>query len=48
MVMASLGESLTDEELNGMISAADTDGDGRVNYEGKLAEFVQYRSLIGL
>lgn len=35
MVMASLGENLTQEELNEMIRAADTDGDGRVNYEGE-------------
>lgn len=37
MVMASLGENLTQEELNEMIRAADTDGDGRVNYEGEYA-----------
>ena len=32
--MTNLGEKLTDEEVEEMISEADTDGDGRVNYEG--------------
>ncbi|PVD26763.1 hypothetical protein C0Q70_14441 [Pomacea canaliculata] len=34
-VMASLGENLSDKEVNDMISEADTDGDGRVNYQGR-------------
>ena len=34
-VMNSLGENLTDEELEEMIKEADADGDGEVNYEGK-------------
>lgn len=36
-VMSSLGEQMTDEEIDEMIKAADTDGDGQVNYE----EFVK-------
>ncbi|CAG8628485.1 24020_t:CDS:2, partial [Dentiscutata erythropus] len=32
-VMNSLGERITDEEVDAMIREADTDGDGRVNYE---------------
>jgi len=36
-MMSSLGESLTDEEVNEMIDEADTDGDGQVNYQ----EFVR-------
>ncbi|KAF3785707.1 Calmodulin [Nymphaea thermarum] len=36
-VMINLGEKLTDEEARQMISEADTDGDGLVNYE----EFVK-------
>jgi len=31
-VMSSLGESLTDEEVEEMIKEADTDGDGQINY----------------
>ena len=33
-VMTSLGERLTDEEVDDMIKEADIDGDGQVNYEG--------------
>ena len=33
-VMFSLGEKLSDEELEEMIREADIDGDGQVNYEG--------------
>ena len=36
-VMVSLGEKLTDIEVNEMIREADTDGDGQINYE----EFVK-------
>ena len=34
-VMTSLGEKLSDEEVNDMIKEADADGDGQVNYDGK-------------
>ncbi|CAN1256601.1 Probable calcium-binding protein CML11 [Linum perenne] len=30
--MAKLGHALTVEELNGMITEADTDGDGRISF----------------
>ncbi|KAI8326408.1 calmodulin [Martensiomyces pterosporus] len=32
-VMTSLGEKLTDDEVNEMIREADVDGDGQINYE---------------
>ena len=35
-VMSKLGVDLTDEEISGMIKEADFDGDGFINYEGKL------------
>lgn len=34
-VMTSLGERLSDAEVDDMIKEADSDGDGMVNYEGK-------------
>lgn len=33
--MTSLGERLSEEEVDDMIKEADLDGDGQVNYEGK-------------
>ena len=35
-VMSSLGESFTCKEIDAMIREADTDGDGRINFEGTL------------
>lgn len=39
-VMTSLGEKLTDEEVDEMLREADMDGDGQINYE----EFVRIMS----
>ena len=33
--MNSLGEQVTDEELEEMIEEADIDGDGQISYDGK-------------
>ena len=35
-VMTNLGERLTETEVDEMIREADVDGDGQINYEGKL------------
>ncbi|CAM0949057.1 unnamed protein product [Alopecurus aequalis] len=40
-VMISLGEKLSDEEVEGMIAEADLDGDGQVNFD----EFVRMMTL---
>lgn len=39
-VMTNLGERLSEEEVDDMIREADLDGDGMVNYDGKLSKIV--------
>ncbi|XP_064622998.1 calmodulin-alpha-like [Lineus longissimus] len=39
-VMTTLGEKMTEEEVNEMISEADVDGDGKVDYE-EFAEMIK-------
>ena len=34
-VMTGIGEALTDAEVNEMLRAADTNNDGKINYEGR-------------
>lgn len=41
--MTNLGEKLTEEEVNQMIKEADVDGDGQVNYSGKLLWIMLFR-----
>ena len=35
MALKSIGENATDEEVQEMIEEADSDGDGKVNFEGE-------------
>ena len=35
-IMAKLGETLTDEEVEMMIEEADSDGDGQISYKEKV------------
>lgn len=38
MVMTSLGEKLTEEEVSEMMREADLNGDGFINFEGNLRD----------
>ena len=38
-IMTTLGERLTDEEVDEMLDDADADGDGEIEYEGTLIYF---------
>ena len=42
--MASLGEKLTDTELDEMVTAARADGDGRIDYKGFVRTMMVGRS----
>ena len=44
-VVASLGEKITEEEVDKMIQEADTDGDGQVNYEEFVRIMKKWRSI---
>jgi hypothetical protein len=35
LIINGTGETLTDDQIHEIISDADTDGDGYINYEGK-------------
>lgn len=34
-VMINMGQNMTEEEIDGMISEIDSDGDGKINFEGE-------------
>lgn len=36
-VMTNMGAKMTEEEINGMISEIDIDGDGKINFEGDVS-----------
>lgn len=40
--MRSLGENLTDQELNEMMKAADANGDGIINFNGIFSKNLPY------
>lgn len=40
-VMTNLGEKLTEEEVEDMIKEADMDGDGMINYDGKICTVIE-------
>ena len=46
--MTTLGEKLTDDEVDEMIHEADLDGDGQVNYEGELTLVQPSKSLLSV
>ena len=45
-VMQNLGENLTDEDIEEMIREADDDGDGVVNYSGKVKYSMKYPVIL--
>lgn len=45
-IMLNLGEKLSDEEVKAMMSVADKDGDGKINYEGNLIKMVVITELL--
>ena len=44
--MQSLGEKLTDNELDEMVAEADSDKDGLINYQGMLSFVIIVDSFI--
>ena len=47
-IMTTLGEKLTNEEVEEMIKEADIDGDGTINYEGRNGYKLVYNHGIGV
>lgn len=43
--MRNLGEELSDDDVAAMISAADKNGDGKIDYEGKPTSFTALATL---
>lgn len=44
-VMRSIGERLTDDDIDEIMRELDMDGDGEVDYEGSLNECIDYTQL---
>lgn len=40
LVLTSIGDTLTDEEVNEMMKEGDIDGDGEINYKGTYYTFL--------
>lgn len=45
-IMTNLGEKLSDDEADEMLMEADRDGDGQIDYEGRLLTCCQFFELI--
>ena len=41
-IMTNLGEKLSDDEADEMLMEADRDGDGQIDYEGRLFTYCQF------
>lgn len=47
-ILRSLGDDLTDDEIEDMIQETDTDGSGTVDYEGNIGGWGENESLASM